>query len=413
MKKVIALCMSAALVVFGAGCGGGGSNGVNISMSTSNAVPLSFASLAGSNGLYGSLSPANLKTHYNFPSQYTGVNQTIVIVDAPGSANVASDLNVFNGAYGLPLCNTTNACFQLIDLSNGAKVASNNDWAAEIALDTQWAHAMAPAAKIVLVQAKSSSLTDLLAALKVAVTQANVVAISMSWGATEFSSETSSIYDGFFKSYPNIAFFAAAGDSGNNGSNQIYPAASPYVTAVGGSSIRSLALPMTATSEVAWAEGGGGPSIYEAMPSYQSSFMLATNDTQVLSLNKNKRAIPDVAYNADPNASPVVVYIKGAWYYIGGTSEGAPQWAAIVANLGQYLHSKGSSVATLLGANGGFNGVLHQTKLEQANSNSFFDVSVGSNDTSNKPCILCSASAGFNDVTGLGVPNVGNLFGHF
>jgi subtilase family serine protease len=396
-------------------CGGDsgvGNNGANVTPSShwSNLSQLTALEVTGS-GIGGTLSPSDLYAHYNFPSQYTGAGQTIVIVDAPGSANVASDLNAFSSYYRLPLCDTANPCFQQINLNSGS-VSRSNDWDMEIGLDVEWAHAMAPAAKIVLIQAASSGITDLFNALKLAVAQPNVVAVSMSWGATEFSAEATAAYDGFFKSYPNIAFFAAAGDTGNDGNNQIYPAASPYVTAVGGTSIKSLALPETSKSEVAWSLGGGGPSLYEAMPSYQTSFLTATNDP-VLKLNDGKRGIPDVAYNADPSSSPVAVYVKGAWYAIGGTSEGAPQWSAIVARLGQYLNTQGSSVQSLLATNHGFNNMLYQTKIDQGSKSSFFDVTAGSNDTSSKPCVLCSASTGYDDVTGLGVPNVGNLLGYF
>jgi len=112
-------------------------------------------------------------------------------------------------------------------------------------------------------------------------------------------------------------------------------------------------LPETSTSEVVWSLGGGGPSIYEPMPAYQSRFLTATSDP-VLKLNNGKRGIPDVAYNADPSGSPIAVCVKGAWYAIGGTSEGAPQWSAIVARLGQYVKAQGSSVSSLLMTNGVF-----------------------------------------------------------
>ncbi len=347
------------------------------------------------------------------PTQFTGAGQAIAIVVAPGTSNPANDLNAFSRYYNLPQCTANNPCFTLIDLSNGAKVSPSNDWAVEIALDTQWAHAIAPGAQIILIQSKSTSMSDLMAAVRLAVTQKNVVAVSMSWGATEFSNETSTAYDGFFAQYPNIAFIAPAGDNGNNGHNQIYPAASPYVTAVGGTSIHSLNLPITSTTETAWSLGGGGPSIYETMPAYQSNYLIASKDLAVLGANGHRRGIPDVAYNADPNMSPLAVNIKGLWYGVGGTSEGVPQWAGIIANFAQYLQTKGTTLAKTITPFQGLNGVLYQTKLDQANSLSFFDVTSGSDNTGTGLCILCSASTGYDDVSGLGVPNVGILFGHF
>lgn len=408
---MIVMCLVAGL----SGCGGESGDSGNFSSATPNSHwgridQMTREAVTGS-GIAGTLSPNDLITHYNMPTQYTGAGQTIVIVDAPGSADVAGDLNAFNSYYGLPACNASNGCFTQINLS-AAPAASSTDWDMEIGLDVEWAHAMAPAAKIVLVEGASANVADLFKGLQTAVTQPNVAAVSMSWGAPEFASETGANYDGFFKQHPGIAFFAAAGDTGNDGSNQIYPAASPYVTAVGGTTIASLVLPETSTSEVAWSLGGGGPSIYESMPSYQRSYLKATNGA-ALRLNQGKRGIPDVAYNADPSGSPVAVYIKGSWYSIGGTSEGAPQWSAIVARLGQYLSGKGSSVSSLLTPSNGFNGVIYQTRLNQASKSGFYNVTLGSDYTGTKSCALCSAGPGYDDVTGLGVPNVGNLLSNF
>lgn len=385
-----------------------------VAIATSHSTPVNQnAQQTRGSGVAGSLSPGDLRVHYNFPTQYTGAGQAIAIVVAPGSSNPLTDLNAFSRYYNLPQCTSSNPCFNMIDLSKGAAVSPSNDWAYEIALDTQWAHAMAPQAQIILVLAKSSNLSDLMAAVNTAVSQKNVVAVSMSWGAYEFTNEITLAYDGLFALYPNIAFIASSGDTGDNGHNQLYPAASPFVTAVGGTSIHSLNLPITSTTETAWSLGGGGPSSFEMMPYYQSSYLLASNDTAVLGANGRKRAIPDVAYNSDPNVSPVAINVKGLWYGVGGTSAGAPQWAAIMANFAQYLQAKGISYAKLLSNYNGLNGVLYQTKLDQNNAYSFFDVTSGSNNTSSGICILCTASKGYDDVTGLGVPNVGIFFGHF
>src|ERR1700761_5882870 len=289
MKKrtTVVFCLAAGL----SACGGDTGSGSNIV----NATPGSHwshldqltAKVVRGSGVDGTLSPADLYAHYNMPSQYTGAGQTIVIVDAPGSANVANDLSAFSSYYGLPQCDASNPCFQQINLNSGA-VSASNDWDMEIGLDVEWSHAMAPAAKIVLIEGASANMPDLFKGLQSAVTQPNVVAVSMSWGVPEFASETSRSYDGFFKEHPGVAFFAAAGDTGNDGSNQIYPAASPYVTAVGGTTIASLVLPETSTSEVAWSLGGGGPSIFETMPTYQRAYLKATRST-ALKLNQGKR----------------------------------------------------------------------------------------------------------------------------
>ena len=397
------------------GCGGGEAvdpAAESVVVAQSHSTPVATGSLAVKwvgTGIGSTLSPADIRAHYNMPSALTGAGQVIAIVAAPGSGNIASDLNTFSAYYHLPLCNTLNPCFQKIDLSNGRTVSRNSDWASEIALDVEWAHAVAPAATIYLVVAASSSLTDMFVAVKKAAALPAVVAVSMSWGSTEFSAETSATFDGIFAGYPGVVFLAAAGDSGNNGSNQIYPAASQYVTAVGGTSIRSLAL-TSSSSEVAWSMGGGGASIFQAMPRYQVGYL---GSSSLLALNHGKRAIPDVAYNADTMTSPVGVYVNGAWSAIGGTSAGAPQWAGIVALMAQNMQRKGTSLSTLVLGNSGFNNLIYQAKIIQNSSSSFFDVTSGTNKAGRGVCALCIAGPGYDDVTGLGVPNVGNFLGYF
>ena len=366
-------------------------------------------------GIGATLSPTDLRTHYSLPGTLTGAGQTIAIVDAPGAINptgVAADLNAFSTYYKLPLCNASNPCFKQIDLSNGVKVAATDSWKYEVSLDVQWAHAMAPAASIVLVTARTAGMADMLVAVQTAAAQPNVVAISMSWGAYEFSTETSAAYDGVLKNIQasGIILLASSGDSGNNGSNQSWPAASPYATSVGGSSIKTVgyALPTVAT-EVAWSLGGGGASLYEAMPGYQTT---ALAGTAILTMDKTKRAIPDIAYNADPTYSPVGVIVGGSWYAEGGTSAGAPQWAAITALLAQQrVNKKESSLPILVKSSAnGFNGIIYQAKLDAA---SFFDVTSGNDNTAAKACALCSAGKGYDAVTGLGVPNVNNMLAFF
>lgn len=373
-----------------------------------SAVPLNATTMQPTvlgTGVGYTMSPFDIRYHYNIPDSLTGAGTTIVIVTAPGSGDIASDLKVFNAKYNLPPCN-----FQKIDLApKNAYIDPRNDWAIEIALDVEWAHAVAPRAKIVLVTAASSSLTDMMAALKVAVAQPGTVAVSMSWGALEFFSETTPLYDGFFARYPNIAFFAASGDDGNNGKNQMWPAASPYVTAVGGTTITKLG-PVSQTNETSWGRGGGGASIYESMPFYQTN-QLSTQPQ--LKLSSGKRAIPDVAYNADGKLSPVAVYTKNNWYAVGGTSAGAPQWAGIASLLAQNMQAKGKSFNQTLSFNNGFNNMLYQAKLDKGLKPGIFDIIFGNNNTGSTPCALCNATSGYDAVTGLGVPNVGNMLTYF
>ena len=385
---------------------GGGSGSADVAAADASIAPQFHASaqpaVLGATGKNGTLSPLDLITHYNIINNYDGAGQTIAIVDAVGNAaangsSIATDLNAFSSYYGLPQCNSANPCLQpIISMStNPTKIAG---WEIETALDIQWAHAIAPAATIVLVQAASDSASDLFAAVKRAQAIPGVVAISMSWGALEFASETQ--YDSLFSSAPGIAYFAATGDNGDKANFQstMYPAASPYVTAVGGTTITSLNAPV---SEIAWTHGGGGYSKYELQPLFQSAFLNATNDPTLL-LNQGHRSLPDVSYNA---GTPVGIVVNGTWQAVAGTSAAAPQWAAIAARVAHYLQTQGTSLPAQLAVVGSFNSVLYQVKLNSA----FQDIVSGNNSAGNLPCGVCSATTGYDDLTGLGVPDVSNL----
>lgn len=406
---------SVTLGILLSGCGGGGTdvaisnieNNITVTPHASDVAPLVVeqAALVGATGVLGTLSPSNIREHYNIPTTLTGAGQTIVIVNAAGSNNIATDCAMFSSKYSLPSCN-----LQIIDLRSNKNLLSISDWAIEISLDVEWSHAVAPNAKIILVTAASSRIEDMMAAVKVGASQPGVVALSMSWGTNEFPNETTAPYDGVFKQYPNIAFFASAGDSGNNGHNQQWPAASPYVTAVGGTTITKLGLLTNANSEIAWSLSGGGASVYETMPAYQKSFL---GDT-ALKLNNDKRAIPDIAYSGDGSANPFGVVAKGTWWKLGGTSAGAPQWAGIAALLAQSMQNKNTgTLAQVLAKAGGLNSVLYQSKIEQSGRVSLFDIISGNDNTGKALCLLCNAGVGYDDTTGLGVPNVGNLLGYF
>ena len=305
---------------------------------------------------------------------------------------------------------------------------SVNDWADEVALDTQWAHAMAPAANIILVTAKSASLADLMAAVQTAAQQPGVVAISMSWGGNEASIDAT--YDGVLQSIQaqGIVLLASSGDAGDNnggnGTNSGWPSVSPYVTSVGGTTIKTVGYaPPTVATEVAWSLGGGGTSLLEAIPAWQKTALTGTTalsldtgansqtvmlGTMKFFVDMTKRLVPDVSYNADWSNSMVGVVMAGRWYGAGGTSAGAPQWAAIIAGLAQTrVVKKETSLSTVLKATaGGFNGLLYQAKLD---TTSFFDVTTGTDNVSSKACALCTAGKGYDAATGLGVPNVTNL----
>jgi subtilase family serine protease len=316
------------------------------------------------------VTPAEIKKIYDLPA--SGGTGTIAIIDAYDDATIEKDLDVFDAKYELPACTTANGCLEKHIMSTGTK--TNNLATLETSLDVEWAHAIAPTAKILLVEAKTQSGTNLLGAVDYAAARKDVVAVSMSWGGAEFPEETS--LDSHFTSKYGAVFFASSGDSGTGAS---WPASSPNVVAVGGTSLE-----LTSTggliSESAWSGSGGGISAYESEPSYQASYKIAKAN--------GMRAIPDVSYDADP-ASGFPIYqsagsSKSGWYMVGGTSAGAPQWAAIQAIGGTVSSTR-----------------MYADKASVNTLKYFRDITSGSNGTCQ---YYCDARKRYDYVTGLGSP---------
>lgn len=316
------------------------------------------------------VTPAEIKRIYNLPTK--GGKGTIAIIDAYDAPNIESDLGVFSNTYGLAACTIKNGCLEKHKMASST--ATNGGWALEESLDVEWAHAIAPQAKILLVEAKTASGANLLSAIDYAAARKDVVAVSMSWGGAEFSEELS--LDSHLTSKSGAVFFAASGD---DGAGVEWPAASPNVVGVGGTSLELFANGGY-ISESAWSGSGGGVSAYEPEPAYQKTYNIPKAN--------GHRAVPDVAYNADP-ASGFVVYrttgsLKNGWYTVGGTSAGAPQWAAIQA--------LGSSVSLAK---------LYADKASAGTLKFFRDITSGANGTCK---YYCNARARYDYVTGLGVP---------
>jgi subtilase family serine protease len=248
------------------------------------------------------------------------------------------------------------------------KPGINTGWAQETSLDVQWAHAIAPGATLLLVVAQTASLNNLLGAVDKAVSMGATV-VSMSWGSSEFSGEAT--YDSHFNK-PGVTFVASAGDSGEQVE---WPAASQYVVGVGGTSLL-LDGSGNYASESAWSGSGGGISAFLSAPSYQASWSGLAN-----------RTVPDVSYLADPNTGVYVAY-NGRWYEFGGTSVGAPQWAALVALTGGLTLGAGPDLYTAAGS------------PNTINSTYFFDITSGNNG----PDLDDNAISGYDLVTGLGSP---------
>jgi subtilase family serine protease len=329
---------------------------------------------------------------------------------------VLDDLNVFSQFYGLPQCTAANPCLQQIDLSNGAPVAPTADWGPEVAMDTQMVHAMAPGATIVLVTANSQSTTDLLSAVNYAAALPGVVAVSLSFSIYGEPAATYQAQDQLlagFEANQGTIFFAASGDSGNSWQGAGYPAESPYVTAVGGTRVLAVAAGATGATETAWQYSSGGPSSYAPMPAWQTAYL----GSALQAANAGMRATPDVAAVADYQHSAVAVYYRQQWIMAGGTSVSTPLWAGMSALLAQSLAARGSTLPALVRATaGGFNALIYQARLTQGAQGALAglnDITSGSNNLTLNACSLCQAGAGYDDVTGLGVPYLGALLSDF
>ena len=341
-------------------------------MSGDETVPLSFGGPVG-------LTPRQIRTAYGITGiAGNGAGQTIAIVDAYDDPNVAADLHAFDQQFGSQLGVLTDPVFTKVNQTGGSTYPSADyGWAAEIALDVEWAHAIAPGANILLVEATSNWMPDMLAAVDYARSAPGVVAVSMSWGTNEYSGEASdNVHFATPADHTGVTFLAATGDNGSPG---LYPAYSPNVVAVGGTTLvvngDNYAL------EVAWS-GGGGQSVYQTKPSYQAGVQTS-----------GWRQIPDVAFDADPG-SGVTVYnsFNGGsypWYQVGGTSLSSPCWAGLVA-IGDQLRAP-QGLTPMDGRSDAL------PLLYSMSATDFHDVTYGSNGG-------FSAGPGYDMVTGRGSP---------
>jgi subtilase family serine protease len=406
--------------------------------------------------------PQDIKTAYNFPSNLDGSGQTIVIVDAFGSPSVASDLNAFDRIFGLQapafftvVC-PAGGC-PTLDLS-GSNAQSLNEigWTQEIALDTQWAHAMAPAANIILAVATSDDNFALNAALQNAVNQYPGSIISQSFGTPEgvLNLSKGSADSAFLKQAEQIykqaagegtTVFASAGDWGAdfsaivpnlNFANAGYPASSPEVTAVGGTQgnpyLYHSPIPLCHTTSCSTglvqfdnstgtctrftsslhqpfctATGYGEEQVWN-----EQQFAVATGGAPSLvfstpsyqsGLGLSSRTTPDVSYDAAISGGVLgvwtpVPFIAGV-YVFGGTSAGSPQWSGIAALANQLDQQQ-------YGQHLGFiNRAIYRIGH---NPQDFHDITIGNNLVAGGT-VGFSAQAGYDDTSGWGTPNVANL----
>ena len=336
--------------------------------------------------------PAQLKAAYGFNGVPNGgAGQIIGIVDAYDDPNAESDLQVYDTQFGLPTCTTGNGCFTKIKVGNPP---GDSGWGLEISLDIQQAHGLAPAAKVILVEANSNSFADLLAAVDVA-RQNGATQISMSWSGGEDPSELG--FDSFFN-HPGVTFMASTGDGGHGVG---YPAASPYVVAVGGTTlVLSTATPLPNPllsnygHETAWSGSGGGISAYEPGQAYQDGVFAGCGSTGM-------RCVPDISSDANPGTGVPVydTYGYGGWVQVGGTSVSSPDWSAVfaVANSSRVAAGKGTLKTAISDLYTFYNSTQYAD---------FHDITSGTNGSCGAQC---TAIVGYDLVTGIGSPKVNKL----
>ncbi len=358
------------------------------------------------------LSPATVRHAYGIDQLMfgsivgDGAGQTIAIVDAYDAPNIAADLHTFDLTFGLadpPSFTKVGQTGSTTSLPGTDPSGRGNSWAVETSLDIEWAHAVAPKANILLVEANSASDANLFAAIDTARRWTGVSTVSMSWGGGEYSGQ--STYDRYFTTpsgHNGVTFIASSGDSGaydyyyTSTRAVEYPASSPNVLSIGGTRL-STDSSGNYLSESGWGSGtssgssggsGGGISSVVSQPAYQRG---------IVTQSTTARAVPDVAFDADPASGVSVIDSwdspTAPWMRVGGTSLAAPMWAGVIAlaNQGRVL----SGQSTLDGAT--------QTlpKIYALPSSDFHDITTGNNGY--------AAGVGYDLVTGRGTPIVNRL----
>ncbi|MEV5942746.1 putative Ig domain-containing protein [Streptomyces sp. NPDC051994] len=319
--------------------------------------------------------PTDLQSAYAL-SASAGSGATVAIVDAQDDPNAESDLATYRSQYGLPACTTANGCFKKVDQNGGTSYpTADSGWAGEISLDVDMVSAVCPQCHILLVEATSASMDDLGTAVNRAVTM-GAKYVSNSYGGSEDATDPTS--DSSYFNHPGVAITVSSGDSGYGVE---YPAASQYVTAVGGTSL-SRAGNSRGWSESVWGTSSGGQgagsgcSAYDPKPSWQKDS------------GCSKRAVADVSAVADPATGLAVYdsYQASGWNVYGGTSASSPIIASVYALAG--TPAAGTSPAS----------------YPYAHTGSLNDVTSGANGSCS-PAYLCTAGSGYDGPTGLGTPN--------
>jgi hypothetical protein len=322
--------------------------------------------------------PASLQSAYHLPSASAGAGQTVAIVDANDDPSAESNLAVYRAQYHLPPCTTANGCFRKVAQDGSRNYpAPDGNWSVEISLDLDMVSAICPNCHILLVEADDASSQNLGLAVNEAVAL-GAKYVSNSYDGPELPTE--GMLDAAYYNHPGVVLTVAAGDSGY-GVN--YPAASPDVTAVGGTTLTQDPGTPRGWTETAWGGTGSGCSAFEAKPSWQHDKGCA------------HRTVADVAAVADP-ATPVAIYdtypcigcvgVGVGWGRVGGTSVATPLIASVYALAGPPF------------------GGSYPSSYPYADPSALNHVTKGSNGKCT-PRYLCHAGPGYNGPTGLGTPD--------
>jgi subtilase family serine protease len=375
--------------------------------------------------------PSQIRRAYNVPSNLNGAGETIAIVDAFGDPYIASDLALFDSTFGLPPAHLNEICIAPGTTPPSTpttgpcptfdqRSADEVSWAGEIALDTQWSHAIAPGATIDLVIAHSDQDPDILAAQQYVIDNNLGDVLSQSFGEYELClQQETSLFSATVAAFQqaqaeDMSVFASAGDSGAatvNCAGTAYvkgvnmPASDPLVTSVGGTHLNANYVTGAYESETVWNDsgltpdfgaGGGGFSTIFPTPSYQDTAHTGSAF----------RGVPDVSFNADVYDGVLAACSAcndgtPAFFIFGGTSEGSPVWSAITALADQ---AAGHRLGFL-------NPSLYTIASGIYYTSGFHPITVGNNNWVVADVGGYSAHFGWNPATGLGTPLVAILIG--
>ncbi|MFD5428821.1 S8 family serine peptidase [Streptomyces sp. NPDC127084] len=317
--------------------------------------------------------PQDIRSAYDL-SRLHGGGRTVAITVAFHNPNLESDLAVYRRQFKLPPCTKANGCLRQINQRGGLTPPSgtNSGWALESALDVDAVSAACPGCRILVVESDNNLLSNLLAAVDQAVTQGAKV-VSNSWALTAGEVPFETVFDHHFSDHPGVAFTFPAG---NGGYGTTYPAASPFVTSVGGTSL-NRARNRRGWTESAWSRTGSGCSLYEPKPSFQHDPLCA------------KRTMNDVSAVADPTTGLAVYNTFGSfgtgWRIVGGTSLSTALVAAMYALAGNPASG------------------TYPNSYPYARPHAFNDITTGANGTCGGT-YLCTAGPGYDGPTGIGTP---------